>query len=155
MNSQQLLYINLIIGGVFLLYFLFGRTLPKSPTRLNLRNKDTPEDPSLKMASEQFTSKTTALNSAKPNVVILEPENQPYSSQNSQSTAPAKDLAIFFMYNGHDWEAYTVLGVPQGAKLQTVTQAYQNLIQTQDSSSYEFLEQAYQSILNKKRRDTL
>lgn len=41
MNSQQLLYINLVIGLFFVLYFFFFRAKPKGPTRLNLRAKST------------------------------------------------------------------------------------------------------------------
>lgn len=155
MNSQQLLYINLIIGGVLLLYFFLGRTSPKSPTRLNLRNKDTPSDPLLKTASNELSAGKETTDSSQTKMFILEPETKSNPLYHSSSAVQTKDLAIFFMYNGHDWEAYTVLGVPQGAKLQTVTEAYQKLIQTQDPSSYDFLEQAYQSILKKKRRDTL
>lgn len=58
-----------------------------------------------------------------------------------------KNLNCFFMYNGHDWDAYLVLGVPAGSTLPAVTQAYQDLIKKSDPNSYEFFEAAYQAIL--------
>lgn len=154
MNSQQLLYINIFLGVVFLLYFLFGRSEPKAPTRLNLKNKDTPIDPKLtsnptpiesqKKEQPQITSKMT----------ILEPEDNTPRPEFSAHATP-KNLAIFFIYNGHDWEAHSVLGVAQGANMKLVTESYQKLLETSDPKSYEFLEAAYKSILSKKRRDVL
>ncbi len=144
MNSQQLFYINLILGVVFVLYFFFGRGQPKAPTRLNLKNKETPlEKPihpdrieSQKKQQPQITSKMT----------ILEPETE---------QSQAKNLAIFFMHSGHGWEAYKVLGLPQGTNMKTVTESYQKLLEMSDPKSYEFLEAAYKAILEKKRRDVL
>ena len=152
MNSQQLLYINIFLGVLFLLYFLFGRSAPKAPTRLNLKNKETPIDKNInsdrldsqKKQQPQLTSKMT----------ILEPENDQPRAEFSAQGAP-KNLAIFFIYNGHDWEAHHVLGVAQGANMKAVTESYQNLLATSDPKSYEFLETAYRAILSKKRRDVL
>jgi hypothetical protein len=143
-NSQQLLYINLVLGVVFLLYFVFGRSKPRAPTRLNLKNKETPlEKPlnpdrleSQKIQQPQITSKMT----------ILEPETE---------QSQAKNLAIFFMYNGHGWEAYSVLGLAQGSNMKTVTESYQKMLEINDPKSYDFLETAYKAILDQKRRDVL
>ena len=87
-------------------------------------------------------------------MTILEPENESVKKEFSQASQP-KNLAIFFIYNGHDWEAYSVLGVAQGANMKVVTESYQKLLQTSDSKSYEFLEAAFKTILSKKRRDVL
>lgn len=79
-------------------------------------------------------------------VQILEPET---------SATSQKNLAIFFIYNGHDWEAHSVLGVPQGASLKTVTESYQKLLAESDAQSYDFLEAAYKAILKQKRPTVL
>jgi hypothetical protein len=148
-NSQQLLYINIFLGLLFLVYFVFGRSQPKAPTRLNLKNKDTvPESPVLDKNIKPDTLLTSKM-------TVLEPElkiNIVVETQSSQ-----KELAIFFIYNGHDWEAYNVLGVAQGANLKTVTDAYQKLLAKGDVQSYNFIESAYTAILqkNKKRTDRL
>lgn len=66
----------------------------------------------------------------------------------SGSQPVEKNLNILFNYNGHTWDAYEVLGVPAGASLELVTQAYQREIAKQDPTSHPFLQAAYQSILS-------
>ena len=40
MNSQQLLYANIVIGILFVAYFLFGRGKQRQPTQLNVKAKE-------------------------------------------------------------------------------------------------------------------
>jgi hypothetical protein len=61
-----------------------------------------------------------------------------------------KNLNVIFSYNSHTWDAYEVLGVPAGASIKTVTEAYQTQIRRCDKGSIEFFETAYNAILNKK-----
>ncbi len=68
----------------------------------------------------------------------------------SDRAAPTKELNILFIYNGHSWDAYEVLGVPAGANLVDVTSAYQQTLRTADPESHEFLETAFKAILAKK-----
>ncbi len=148
MNSQQLLYINIILGSLFLLYFFFGRSQPKAPTRLNLKNPDTPVDDAREHNAIPNDKKAQILLNSK--VTLLDPEVSENIAKNNQ-----KNLAIFFVYNGHDWEAHHVLGVAQGAGIKIVTDEYQKLLATSDPKSYDFLEAAYKAILNAKRSDRL
>lgn len=68
-----------------------------------------------------------------------------------ESASPeSKSLQVFFLYNGHDWDAYAVLGLPAGASLPVVTERYQSLIRSGDPGKLEFFEAAYQSILKKR-----
>ena len=87
-------------------------------------------------------------------MTILEPETDLLREEFSAAGQP-KNLAIFFIYNGHDWEAHHVLGVAQGAHMKKVTENYQKMLETSDPKSYDFLEAAYKAILNRKRRDVL
>jgi hypothetical protein len=149
-NSQQLLYINIILGGLFLLYFIFGRSPPKAPTRLNLKNKDTAgliDDANAQSANQIDKTPQTLLNSK---VTLLEPETENKAPKNTQ-----KDLAVFFVYNGHDWEAHHVLGVAQGSNIKVVTEEYQKMLARTDSKSYDFLEAAYKALLQSKSKDRL
>jgi hypothetical protein len=147
-NSQQLLYINIGLGVLILLYFIFGRSATKKPTRLNLKNPDTVQDKTQAQIENQTGAESakTAPLQVNSKMTILEPE----AEKNQQ-----KNLAIFFIFNGHDWEAYNVLGLAQGASLKESTVAYQKLLQTADPQSYPFYEAAYSAILVKKRRDVL
>ena len=55
------------------------------------------------------------------------------------------------MYNGHEWEAFEVLGLPKACDIPTATSHYQNLIKTSDPSTFEFYELAYSAILKAKQ----
>ena len=142
MNSQQLLYINIFIGIVFVLYFLLSRPKRPGPTKLNVK------------ANEDFSKSIIKTEQIKPNpelliepkMTVLEPENVI-----QLKTHVAKNLSIYFVYNAHEWEAHEVLGVPAGAALPVVTSAYQKLIITSDPSTFEFFESAYQAILRRWR----
>ena len=80
--------------------------------------------------------------------IWLDPENEP-------AIRKTRQLSIQFMYNGHDWEAHDVLGLPQGATLPMATEAYQKLLQGSDSNSYPFYEAAYNAILDKNKKHYL
>lgn len=60
-----------------------------------------------------------------------------------------RELNVIFQYNGHDFDAHEVLGVPAGAGRQTVEKAYQELRKKSDSDSHEFIDTAYRAIVRK------
>lgn len=168
MNSQQLLYINIILGLLLVAYFLFGRKKSKSPTRLNLKAPDSQANQISDSESKQIQaqlppSMSSTQNTPKiePKISILDPEGGykrttgQYNPQPPPASQKTKSLSIFFMYNGHDWEAHNVLGIPQGASLHVATQAYQQLLKTADSSSLEFYEAAYNAIFIKRKNEKL
>ncbi|AZZ37418.1 hypothetical protein CIK05_11640 [Bdellovibrio sp. qaytius] len=138
-NSQLLLFLNLGFGLLLVLYFVLGRPKPKQPTRLNMRAKSSEEK--------------------KP--IVLEPEAQVKTGYNprivDQSEPPpvSRSLSVMFMYNGHDWEAHDVLGVPQGASMHEVTKVYQHIVKTTDSRSLHFYEHAYAAISARHRKQKL
>ena len=149
MNSQQLLYINIVLGIVFVLYFLLGRGNRRGPTKLNVKaNEDFTKSV---IKTQQIQSETVQEKSHPPKMTVLEPENENVINLKSYAT---KNLSIYFVYNGHEWEAHEVLGVPAGSALPQVTEAYQKLIITSDPSTFEFYESSYQAIL-KRRKDRL
>lgn len=166
MNSQQLLYINLVIGLFFVLYFLFFRPKPKSPTRLNLRAKSSESSQSRATAAEAERQEREAkvaevLELKKPQRSESLPLSPPLSlsdekealsqiSCEEEQTLSPKEIRIYFVYNAHEWESHDVLGVPRGAHLQEVTAKYQHLIKTSDPSTFSFFEAAYDAILKKK-----
>lgn len=169
MNSQQLLYVNIILGLFFAAYFILGRGKSRAPTKLNLKaNEDFSktivprESPAAAASSanvlnaknyKQSQIQTSQPLPEEPKVTVLEPENV-IDLNAAKANRPPKNLNIYFMYNGHEWESHEVLGVPAGAQMPVVTEAYQKLILTSDTSTYEFYESAYQAIL-KRWRDRL
>ncbi len=137
MNSQEFLTLNLVGAGAFVVWYLLSRGGGKTPTRLDMKAKDSapplinPEPP----ASAREVGPAAATRAA------VHPDLQ---------EAKPKNLNVIFSYNSHTWDAYEVLGVPAGASIKTVTEAYQSQIRRCSKDSIEFFETAYNAILNKK-----
>lgn len=84
--------------------------------------------------------------------IVLEPERP---KGDVASPPVTRSLSVIFMYNGHDWEAHDVLGVPQGASMHEVTRVYQQLVQKSDARSLQFYELAYAAISERHRKQRL
>jgi hypothetical protein len=71
----------------------------------------------------------------------------------SENRAPEvlKPVGIFFAFNGHEWNAFEVLGGGPNDDLAQVTAQYQSLLRTSDTSTFDFYEAAYRAILMSKR----
>lgn len=138
MNSQHFFILNLVLAGIFLLWFLNSRKDSGiKPTKLKLK-KDAGSPPPMKEASE---TKPVAAPEAKASLPAESPEAPP--------PRPEKTLNVLFIYNGHDWDAYEVLGLPAGSSLPQVTARYQEMVRSAEAGKLEFLEAAYQAILKK------
>lgn len=151
MNSQDFLTLNLVGAGAFVLWYLLSRGGARRPTQLNLHAKDSappilPPEEALAISAQRSVAATS---SSMPTAT-----SQSFRSPHikSELTTEAKVLNVIFNYNGHSWDAYEVLGVPAGASLRVVTEAYQVAIQRSAKESLEFLETAYSAILNAKTR---
>lgn len=140
MNSQDFLTLNLVGAGAFILWYLVSRGGSRRPTRLNMHAKDSAP---ILMNAEPVLSQQ---------VQECTPVHRTSEVLKAATEAPvsrAKSLNVMFNYNGHSWDAYEVLGVPAGASLQIVTEAYQRALLSTDTVSTDFLETAYRAILNK------
>jgi hypothetical protein len=63
------------------------------------------------------------------------------------SEQPAeKNLNVIFMFNGHSFDAFEVLGLPAGSSLLAVEAAFLKLKKQVDSKQAEFIHAAYQAI---------
>lgn len=142
MNSQHFLLLNIAILFFFVLWFLAGRRgNSKKPTQLQMkRGNEAPPGGVLQKTPDQTPGPGR----------YSHPRYQKYLQDECLSAHQSKDLNILFNYNGHTWDAYEVLGVPAGANLVEVTQAYQQQLKTAEPESHEFLETAFKTILAKK-----
>lgn len=61
-----------------------------------------------------------------------------------------RELNVVFMYNGHDWEAFQVLGIPAGSSVEAAEIAFIKEAAKSNAETREFLETALQAIRNKK-----
>lgn len=57
-----------------------------------------------------------------------------------------KNLNVIFMFNGHSFDAFEVLGLPAGSSLLAVEAAYARLKKTVDPKQAEFIHAAYNAI---------
>ena len=125
-----------------MLYFVFGRSKPKQPTVLNLKADPIPTE--LDPADEK--SDAARVSGAKD---VTPPITNPANP--AVNKLIQKSNSVFFMYNGHEWEAFEVLGLPKGCDIQSATSHYQNLIRTSDPSTFEFFESAYAAVLKSRQ----
>ncbi len=130
MNSQDFLTLNLVGAGAFIFWYLLSRGGSRRPTQLNMKAQDSA--PPLMEAVPQA-------------------EGEALRRHPDIEHTLTKSLNVMFNYNGHSWDAYEVLGVPAGASLKTVTDAYQIALRRSDKESVEFLETAYKAILNQSK----
>ncbi len=61
-----------------------------------------------------------------------------------------KNLNVIFMFNGHSFDAYEVLGLPAGSPLSACEAAYKEAIARTDPNSRAFLQMAWESIKNQR-----
>lgn len=129
MNSQEFLIINAVGAGAFIVWYLASRGGGRRPTQLNMKAPDT--EPVVVPEEKE---------------IVIKKENAPLQHPDVPRRRP-KMVNVMFNYNGHSWDAYEVLGVPAGANMTLVAQAYQDAVARSDKNSVEFLETAYQAII--------
>lgn len=119
MSSQAFFYVNLGLGLFLILIFLFGKKGIVAPSKLNLRKGG---GPGKNLAKAETRS----------------PESHSFEAQE-------KCLNVLFMYNGHHFDAYEVLGVPAGANFQMVERYYKEALSRQGQDR-DFIEAAFFAI---------
>lgn len=90
-----------------------------------------------------LSPKTTKMASNQKISIDIEP---PPVQLKTDSSANEKNLNVIFTWNGHDWDAYEVLGLPAGSSMDEVIKAYDEALASVDVQSQEFIHRAYQSI---------
>lgn len=128
MSSQDLF---ILFGGLTLilgLIFWIGRRAVRPPSLLDLRRKST-EEPLL---SDQSVTQAKSL--------------QTVANGTSKASSGERQLNAIFVWNGHPWDAYEVLGAPAGSPLSNVEKAYRDLISRTDPQSRPFIDAAFGAI---------
>lgn len=148
MNSQDFLLILVSLIVLVLVSTWVGRK-PKRPTQLDLKAPDS--QPVILPAEMPIRQGTTSAGKLASKYSRYSQTDLLKELPSAATTArEAKNLNILFNYNGHTWDAYEVLGVPAGATLSEVTQAYQRELVRSEAVSHEFLETAYKAILDRR-----
>jgi hypothetical protein len=129
MSSQAFFWVNVGLGLFLVLLFLIGKKGITSPSKLNLRK------------GFHFSRKPVPQGAQQP----ASPRAQFQSQNLSTEDHGEKSLNVLFMYNGHNFDAYEVLGVPAGANLQMVERYYQEALRHKGHDR-DFIEAAFYAI---------
>ncbi len=128
MSSQAFFWVNVSLGLFLILIFLIGKRGIVAPSKLNLKKGRSGRGIVPKGAGFHSTSVDLA------NEVVGE-----------------KNLNVLFVYNGHTFDAYEVLGAPAGASLEMVQRFYQEALARKGKDA-DFLEAAYFAIKTSLRK---
>ncbi len=79
----------------------------------------------------------TVLKFRKDNKTVVPAVNQPRAE---------RQLNVIFQFNGHDFEAYEVFGLPPGSSRDAVEAAFNEVIERSDKDSHEFYRHAVEAI---------
>lgn len=114
-SQQTLIYLNVAFLVLVVIYFYRGRAKDQT-TKMNLGAK-------------------SQVGPQKLNVALR--------TQGPQHQAE-RELGVIFNFNGHQWEAYQVLGVPAGSSLDVCREACEKLKRHDDSEIFDLAIQAIQ-----------
>lgn len=153
MDSQLFYLLNAIFGVTLVVWFFAGRKSAHQPNPLNLKKEVSVEAKSkieiLKGVQESLKSPQAK----EPNRNFnYKPRERDVTStrkiaEEALSKVEQKSLSCLFIYNGHDWNAYDVLGIKTPVTLPELTERYQNLVKTSDPAQIDFYEVAYKALL--------
>ena len=154
MESQNF-YIGLILlaSFLFIMWFFVGRKGGYGqPTVLDLKKgesrsgsgSNSTRAPSAIVQADGFSTLNPKAGPSKMRDVT--PQNEKLETP---PPPPGPPPSCFFIYNGHDWDAFEVLGVSPYSSFSEITKVYQQQIKKVDPGKHEFLQTAYMAILKK------
>lgn len=127
MTPEQFFILNFILLVGFAGLFFWGRRGTKPPSRLNLTSVN---------HSQKVQEKKSVL-----------PKGGGAETLGELHSTNLKDINPMFIYNGHAWDAYEVLGIIPGSSMEVIRESFDRSIQKSDVSSHEFLKVALTTIL--------
>ncbi|MEZ0392996.1 MAG: hypothetical protein ACAH59_12320 [Pseudobdellovibrionaceae bacterium] len=123
MSSQAFFWVNVGLGLFLVLIFIVGKKGFVAPSKLNLK-----KDSRFGKTPVKTTNQTAQFQDPE----IFDEQNE-------------KSLNVLFMYNGHNFDAYEVLGLPAGASFEMVQKYYQAAI-AKKGEDREFIDAAFFAI---------
>lgn len=160
------LYLNSIVVLLVVIYLIWR---PKrGPSRLNLRQserrnklKTYPENDEFAANSGSNPNSNSGVNSRRSSGKDSGADSQSRSGfthrdyEDDFKNAPEntrrteRELNVIFQFNGHDFDAYEVLGVAAGSSLERVEQNYRALLAGTPDDGHELYRLAYEAIQRK------
>jgi len=151
-NAHNFLILNGVIVTLLVLSFYLMRRAPKQPVQLEMRDEDQiksdaareakavpnkpppkfrdprlPSDAKVPVGASNYTPRLR-----KPPVELLNDEG--------------RSLNVLFMWNGHSWDSYEVLGIPPGSSLEVARGAFDRAAALADKETLPFLRAALDAI---------
>jgi hypothetical protein len=118
MSSQGFLLLNGLVAIGVVVMFLWGRNSIAKPSRLNLK------EPKKSISNiDEFT---------------------PFGSEHFSGI---RNLNTRFMYNGNDFDAYEILGIPAGSSIERIRFGFERCLRESDPESHPFFHAAYRAIV--------
>lgn len=125
MNSQFIVFVQVFIIIVFVIWIASRRGNTPKPTKLKMNARSEPNPQ--KSSGKRFE-----------NISISD-----------DKIIEAKVLNVIFMWNGHTWDAYEVFGLPAGSPIERVREKFNELKSSTDPGQHQFLLEALKAIESK------
>lgn len=162
LHSQALFGIMFGVAAFLVFLFYWKRFSGiRSTTRLYLKKQSTRNEKSLKTnsTSDDFGKPFNNAYGSKYDAQQDSQFNNPQFSTLSQEAFESsnqglrtKNLNVMFMFNGHSFEAHEILGIPPGAGLKMIQEAYEKALVSVDPESREFLDAAFLALKENLKR---
>lgn len=137
-TTRDFLILNTVIVLLLVFYFLFWK---RNKPYKGFRLKDT------RNSASKHSSLANPFISNKNH----QKKDHDHKEKKPNIKSDPRSINIIFAYNGHEWDAYEVLGIPAGSSLETVKQAYEKMLSKiqlrEGKKSKVFFDTAYQAIL--------
>jgi hypothetical protein len=133
----EFLYLNGFVILLLVLYMAFWRP-KRQPTQLKFRRYGDKSDLS---AGRRSFDERHGNEGLPDNNERHRTGERPDSSKTNE-----RQLNVIFQYNGHDFDAYEVLGIPAGSSRANAESAYEKTIRGADADSLPFFHHAIEAI---------
>lgn len=128
MTRQQFIFLNIGILGLLGIAFYWGRRNSKAPSNLRV------------------TPPSNLSNLKQVNLNLVSNQDQK-NEQDHFKLQSAENSDGLFIYNGHTWNAYEVLGLPSGCSMDDLRVTFEQALLRSQDGSHEFLKAALSAIL--------
>jgi hypothetical protein len=144
LSAKNFLILNGFVVTLLVLSFLVMRRAPKAPVKLELRGDD-------EVASDEAREVKKVANKPPPKFSDPRLGWGNYQPRIKKTHVELMDddgraLNVFFMWNGHSWDAYEVLGIPGGSSRESARAAFDRAAALADKETLPFLKAALDAI---------
>ncbi len=133
------------IGALFCVIFMVKGS-QREPTRLRLGAAPPKGDQVRAVIDPKKSPQFNSRPAPSPRTRSAQDSIDPATIEVVQSEVRIKSINVIFNYNGHSWDAHEVLGIPAGAPLPMVKEAFERAMKNSEPASHEFTRAAYQAI---------